>query len=378
DVVAANPSTFRIVSPDELASNKLDAVLEVTDRVYRWPTSYAEHLGPRGRVMEVLSEHDCQGWLEGYLLTGRHGLFPCYEAFASIVDSMVNQYAKFLKMAGEVSWREPVSSLNYLLTSEGWRQEHNGYSHQGPGFINNVLTKKSSVARVYLPPDANTLLVTMEHCLRTTNRINVVVAGKNAAPQWTTLAQARALFDAGATCWEWASTEVTDPDVVLACCGNIPTIETLAAAWLLRRDAPDLRVRLVNVLDLLALTHPDRHPHGLSADTFRTLFGDDADVVFDFHGYPMAVHEVLHGRPAPDRFHVLGYVEEGTTTTPYDLLASNGVSRHDVAIQAIRRARGGDRFRELAQRYAADRDRIRVALRRDGIDPPEITDWAWS
>jgi xylulose-5-phosphate/fructose-6-phosphate phosphoketolase len=373
---------FRIVCPDELESNQLEAVLEATGRAWQWPApGYAEHLDPAGRVMEVLSEHNCQGWLQGYLLTGRHGLFPCYEAFVSIVDSMVNQYAKFLKLAREVPWREPVASLNYLLTSEGWRQEHNGYSHQGPGFINNILTKKADAARVYLPPDANSLLVTMAHCLASTDRINVIVAGKNPGPQWLTLDQARAHCQAGAGAWAWAGTDHgTKPDVVLACAGNIPTVETLAAAWMLRRDAPGLRVRVTNVVDLLALPPPDQHPHGLSGEEFTACFaGDDVPVVFDFHGYPSAVHECLHGRPAASRFHVKGSVEEGTTTTPYDLLASNGVSRHDLAIAALRRAPGwSSGGGKLAGRYARERDAIRAELRRTGQDPAWFTDWSWT
>ncbi|WP_432489066.1 phosphoketolase family protein [Kineococcus sp. SYSU DK018] len=383
---------FRLVCPDELESNKLQEVLEATQRAYAWPlpqgsASYSEHLSRDGRVMEVLSEHNCQGWLQGYLLTGRHGLFPCYEAFVSIVDGMVNQYAKFLKMSHEVPWREPVASLNYLLSSEGWRQEHNGYSHQGPGFINQVLQKKTSVARVYLPPDANTLLVTMEHCLRSTGRINVVVAGKQQSAQWMPLGDARAHCAAGGGVWEWAGTEPAgaqqDPHVVLACAGGIPTVETLAAAWLLRRDVPDLRVRFVNIVDMLALPPADRHPHGADDERFRSWFGESCPVVFDFHGYPSAVHEVLHGRAHPDRFHVKGYVEEGTTTTPYDLLADNGVSRHDLAAEALRRAaaEGGwqdPRAEELARGYERDRERIREELRRDGADPGEITGWRWS
>lgn len=373
---------FRIVCPDELESNKLEAVLDATARAWQWPIpGYAEHLDPSGRVMEVLSEHNCQGWLEGYLLTGRHGLFPCYEAFVSIVDGMVNQYAKFLKMAGEVPWRAPVSSLNYLLTSEGWRQEHNGYSHQGPGFINNILTKKASVARVYLPPDANSLLVTMAHCLDSTNRINVIVAGKNPGLQWLSLDQARAHCRAGAGVWDWASTDhVGEPQVVLACAGNIPTVETLAAAWMLRRDAPELRVRVCNVVDLLTVAPADRHPHGMTEEEFAACFGaDDVPVVFDFHGYPSAVHECLHGRPNAARFHVKGYIEEGTTTTPYELLASNGVARHDLAIEALRRASGwSSRGGELADAYARERDDVRTQIRRDGVDPEWITSWSWA
>jgi xylulose-5-phosphate/fructose-6-phosphate phosphoketolase len=372
---------FRIVCPDELESNKLEAVLDATGRAYQWPVDgYSEHLSHDGRVMEVLSEHNCQGWLQGYLLTGRHGLFPCYEAFVSIVDGMVNQYAKFLKMSGEVAWRAPVASLNYLLTSEGWRQEHNGYSHQGPGFINQLLNKKQSVTRIYLPPDANTLLVTMRHCLASTDYINLVVAGKQPAVQWLTLNEAERHCRAGAGVWRWASSDDgADPDVVLACAGNIPTVETLAAAAMLRRDAPQLRVRVVNVVDLLALPPSERHPHGLSREQFEECFGVETPVIFDFHGYPSAVHECLHGREHPGRFHVKGYIEEGTTTTPYELLASNGVSRHDIAIAALRHTPGwSNRGGEPVERYARERDEIRSELRRTGVDPDQITNWTWS
>jgi xylulose-5-phosphate/fructose-6-phosphate phosphoketolase len=369
---------FRIVCPDELASNKLDAVLEVTGRAFTWPvTGYAEHLAPDGRVLEVLSEHLCQGVLEGYLLTGRHGLFPCYEAFASIVDSMVNQYAKFLKMSAEVPWRTPVASLNYLLTSEGWRQEHNGYSHQGPGFINNMLTKKATVARVYLPPDANTLLHTMRHCLAGTGRINVVVASKQPYPQWLDPDAAEAHFRAGASVWEWACHNDSSPEVVLASAGTVPTVETLAAASLLREHAPDLRVRVVNIVDLLALAPPDRHPHGLQIDAFTRCFGTEIPVVVGFHGYPSAVHEVLHGRRATERFHVHGYQEEGTTTTPFDLLVSNQMSRYDLAADAVRRAWRTEGA-AIADNLLATRDSLRDKARRDGVDPPEITGWRWS
>ncbi|OLR92960.1 phosphoketolase family protein [Actinokineospora bangkokensis] len=366
---------FRVVCPDELESNKLGAVLEATDRAFTpHVPGYSEHVSPGGRVMEVLSEHLCQGWLQGYLLTGRHGLFPCYEAFASIVDSMVNQHAKFLKVSAEVPWREPVASLNYLLSSEGWRQEHNGYSHQGPGFINNVLTKKASVARVYLPPDANSLLVVLEHCLASTGRINVVVAGKNEAPCWMDLDTARAHCAAGAGTWEWAGTG-GPPQVVLGCAGGIPTVETLAAAHLLREHAPDLRVQVVNVVDLLALAPADRHPHGMAAADFDRLFPPEVPVVMGFHGYPSAVHEVLHGRADTQRFHVHGYHEEGTTTTPYDLLVDNGMSRHDLAADAVRRAGGPP---GVVDRLLGERDRIRALAHRDGEDPAEITGWTWS
>lgn len=370
---------FRVVCPDELESNKLGALLDATDRAFAWPIrGHAEHLAPGGRVMEVLSEHLCQGWLQGYLLTGRHGLFPCYEAFASIVDSMVNQYAKFLKMSGEVDWRAPVASLNYLLTSEGWRQEHNGYSHQGPGFINNLLSKKASVSRVYLPPDANTLLVTLRRCLSDTDHINLVVAGKNSGAQWLDLDAAERHCRAGAGVWDWAGT-AGDPDVVLACAGGIPTVETLAAVALLRDRAPGMAVRVVNVVDLLTLAHPRHHPHGLAEEDFTALFGADTPVVFAFHGYPSAVHELLHGRPSRARFHVHGYLEEGTTTTPYDLLVSNAMSRHDLAAEALRRASGwSSAGGDLAESLLADRDRLRAAAHRDGTDPAEITEWRWS
>ncbi|MBP2471608.1 xylulose-5-phosphate/fructose-6-phosphate phosphoketolase [Crossiella equi] len=363
---------FRIVCPDELESNRLGAVLGATDRAYTGE--------PGGRVMEVLSEHLCQGWLQGYLLTGRHGLFPCYEAFASIVDSMVNQYAKFLKMAAEVPWREPVASLNYLLTSEGWRQEHNGYSHQGPGFLNNLLTKKSSVARVYLPPDANTLLHVLHRCLGSTGRINLVVAGKQEVAVWLSDRDAAEHVRAGAGVWDWAGTEGqrTPPEVVLACAGGVPTTETLAAADLLRRHAPDLAVRVVNVVDLLSLATPKRHPHGMDERAFDDCFGPDLPVVFAFHGYPSAVHEVLHGRPDPGRFHVHGYLEEGTTTTPFDLLVDNRMSRYDLAAAALRRASGwASAGGGLAQRLLRERDGLRARAHRDGQDPPEITEWRW-
>jgi xylulose-5-phosphate/fructose-6-phosphate phosphoketolase len=376
----ARSRDFRVMSPDELASNRLDEVLGATGRASVWPfEGYAEDLARDGRVMEILSEHNCQGWLQGYLLTGRHGLFPTYEAFASVVDSMLNQYAKWLKMSREVSWRAPVSSFNYLLTSEGWRQEHNGYSHQGPGFINNLLTKKSTVTGVYLPPDANTLLVTMERVFKDTGRINLVVAGKHPAAQWLDLDEARGHCEAGASVWRWASTyDGRDPELVLACAGGIPTVETLAAAELLRRDLPEARVRIVNIVDLCTLAPPDRHPHGMADADFEALFGTDLPVVVAFHGYPSAVQQLMHGRPNPDRFHVRGYVEEGTTTTPYDLLASNGVSRHDLAITALRHLRGRPGVTgDLAAGLALHRDRLRAELRRTGVDPAEITEWTW-
>jgi xylulose-5-phosphate/fructose-6-phosphate phosphoketolase len=370
---------FRIMCPDELESNKLDAVLEATNRAYTWPVKeYAEHLAPDGRVMEVLSEHLCQGWLQGYLLTGRHGIFPCYEAFVSIIDGMVNQYAKFLKISREVPWRAPVPSLTYLLTSDGWRQEHNGYSHQGPGFINNLLTKKASVSRIYLPPDANTLLATMQHCLRSTGAINLVVAGKQQGPQWFDLDAARTHCRAGAGILDWASTP-GDPQVVIACAGTTPTTEAVAAAWLLRQHAPELRVRVVNVVDLLTLGPRDRHPRGMTEEDFTGLLGATCPVVFAFHGYPSAVHEVLHGRTHPNRFHVHGYLEEGTTTTPYDLLAANVMTRHDLAAHAVSVAEGwSSRGGDIVDDLQRERDRLVAYAYREGTDDPAFTNWRWT
>ena len=344
DIVGKNAEArnFRIVCPDELESNKLGAVLDVTTRAYEWPLRPVDigH-GRAGRVLEMLSEHNCQGWLEGYILTGRHGLFPSYEAFVEIVTGMANQLAKFLKVARELSWRPPVSSFNYLLTSEGWRQEHNGYSHQGPGFINAMLNKKASVSRVYLPADANTLLAVMERCLTSTNSINLIVASKQPLLQWLTIDEARRHCAAGASEWEWAGTAGRDePDVVFVAAGAIPTIETLAAVHLLRQDLPDLKTRVVNVVDLLSLEHPDDHPHGLSAEEFTGLFTEERPVVFFFHGYPSAIHELVHHRPAPSRFHVGGYIEEGTTEPPFQLLIDNGVCRYDLAIRALPRFPG--------------------------------------
>ena len=377
DVVAGNRGRFRLMCPDELASNKLDAVLEVTDRVFTWPLpEVAQGVGPSGQVMEVLSEHNCQAWLEGYILTGRHGMFSSYEAFVQIVDSMVNQYAKFLKMAGEVPWRDAVSSFTYLLTSDGWRQEHNGYSHQGPGFINHLLQKKADAVRIYLPPDANTLLQTFAHCLEVTDEINLVVVTKNALPQYLSAEEAEAHAIAGASAWEWAGTAGagTDPDVVLACAGTVPTLETLAAARLLARDVPDVSTRVVNVTDLLSLEHPDSHPHGISEERFARLFGRDVPVVFDFHGYPHVVHQLVHERPQPGRFHARGYLEEGTTTTPFALLVANNVSRFQLALDAARFA-GARNLDTLTERYTAALDDHRRYILANGEDPGWAEGW---
>jgi xylulose-5-phosphate/fructose-6-phosphate phosphoketolase len=362
---SAADRNFRIFCPDELESNKLGAVLEVTPRAYTWPLGPNDiGLAPDGRVVEVLSEHLCEGFLEGYLKTGRHGIFPCYEAFIQIVDSMIAQYAKWLKVSGEVPWRQPLSSINFLLTSDAWRQDHNGYSHQNPGFINSLLTKKGSVLRITLPPDANTLVETIKQPL----------------PQWLTMEEAQEHASAGASIWRWASTdEGLDPDVVLACAGTVPTRETLAAADLLARDLPDLRVRVVNVMDLMRLDSRGGHPHALKREDFEALFTADKPVIFDFHGYPSAIHQLISARPDPQRFHVKGYIEEGITTTPYDMLVRNGTSRHQLAIEAIRRtARASSAAGARAiDRYLLELEEHKEYIRKNGEDPATITGWRW-
>ena len=377
DVFVANAAerTFRVFCPDETASNRLQAVFETTGRAWMLPTvATDEFLSRTGRVMEVLSEHCCQGWLEGYLLSGRHGLFACYEAFLGIVDSMMAQYAKWTKMASETEWRLPVASLNYLVTSHVWEQDHNGYSHQGPSFINLMLTKKPSISRVYLPPDANCALSVVDHCLRSRSYINLIVASKKPMPQWLTPEAARRHCDAGAAEWEWASTDDGRPDVVLAAAGDVPTREVMAAAWLLHRRTPDLRLRVVNVVDLFALQSRRDHPHGLSDDRFVELFGVDTPVVFAFHGYPNVIHELLHHRPNPERFHVRGYVEEGTTTTPFDMTVLNRMSRYHLAIEALHRV-GRD---ERADPFEAALARHRAYIVENDEDMPEVQHWRWS
>ena len=371
---------FRVFCPDELTSNRLGAVLEVTGRCWMERMLPGDDkLAPDGRVMEVLSEHNCQGWLEGYVLSGRHGLFCTYEAFAMIVASMATQHAKWLDMCQELSWRAPVASLNVLLTSTCWRNDHNGFSHQGPGFIDTVISKKGSVARVYLPPDANTLLSVSDHCLRSRNYVNLIVIDKQPQLQWLTMSEARAHCARGAGIWEWASTGADDPDVVLACAGDIPTMEIVAAAWWLRKNAPGLRVRVVNVVDLFAIADPTEHPHGMPADQFAQIFTRDVDVVFAFHGYPSVLHGLLHGRHGARRFHVRGYSEEGTTTTPFDMVVLNRMSRFHLAIEALRRARNPpenadqliDECELLLRRHAAH-------VRQHLEDMPEVRDWTWT
>lgn len=374
---------FRVVCPDELESNHLGALLRQTERAYLWPTKPGDGpLTAGGRVMEILSEHTCQGWLEGYLLTGRHGLFPCYEAFVEIVAAMVAQYAKFLKQSAEVPWRKPIAALNYLLTSEGWRQDHNGYTHQGPGFINDMLDKKASAARVYLPPDANCLLATIDHCLRSTDQINLVIAAKQPMPQWLGPDEAGAHMERGASVWAWAGSHADrEPDVVLAAAGDYPTLETLAAAWHLRRDLPELAVRVANVADLMVLGTHNEHPHGLSAAGFRAIFTARRPVVFTFHGYVSALRALLFERQNPGRFLLNGYREEGTTTTPLDMQIRNGTSRYQIVLGAIEAA--GPRLdparaQEVATRYLQKIADHRRYIEEHGEDPPEVRGWRWA
>ena len=382
DVVSANAAfrNFRIFGPDETASNRLGDVLEVTDRVWEaeiLPTD--QGLATEGRVMEVLSEHLCQGWLEGYLLTGRHGLFSCYEAFIHIIDAMFNQHAKWLKVSAEIPWRRPIASLNYLLTSHVWRQDHNGFSHQDPGFIDHVVNKKAEIVRVYLPPDANTLLSVADHCLRSVDYVNVIVAGKQPSPQWLTMDEAVAHCTRGIGIWEWASSDAgTEPDVVLACAGDVPTIEALAAASLLRRHIPELRVRLVNVVDLMRLQPQEEHPHGLSDRDFDALFTTTRPVIFAFHGYPFLIHRLTYRRTGHDNIHVRGYKEEGTTTTPFDMLMLNDLDRYHLVMDVIDRVPGlAEREATLRQRMVDERLRLRAYTRETGEDHPDVSGWLW-
>jgi xylulose-5-phosphate/fructose-6-phosphate phosphoketolase len=379
DVVRRNPHTFRIMGPDETASNRLSAVFEVTDRTWVAETVPGDdHLAADGRVMEVLSEHLCQGWLEGYLLTGRHGLFNCYEAFVHIVDSMVNQHAKWLKVTRQLDWRAPLSSFNYLLSSHVWRQDHNGFSHQDPGFIDHVVNKKAEVVRVYLPPDANCLLSVMDHCLRSVDYVNVVVAGKNDMPNWLPIDDAIAHCTAGIGAWDWASQGGAEPDVVLGCCGDVPTLETLAAADLLRRHVPDLAVRVVNVVDLMRLQDEAEHPHGLPSEEFDALFTVDKPIVFAYHGYPRLIHELTYRRTNHRNMHVRGYKEEGTTTTPFDMVMLNDLDRYHLVMDVIDRVPSlGPTAAAIREEMVAKRAEARAYTRAVGDDLPEVRDWTW-
>jgi xylulose-5-phosphate/fructose-6-phosphate phosphoketolase len=382
DVMERNMASrnFRLFSPDENNSNRWQDVLEVTDRCYVAEIlPEDDHLAPDGRVMEVLSEHQCEGWLEGYLLTGRHGFFSCYEAFIHIIDSMFNQHAKWLKVCNHIPWRRPIASLNYLLSSHVWRQDNNGFSHQDPGFIDHVVNKKAEVIRVYLPPDANTLLWVTDQCLRSRNCVNVVVAGKQPAPQWLTIEQAIKHCSAGIGIWDWASNDQgSEPDVVMACCGDVPTQETLAAVELIRRHVPELKVRVVNVVDLMRLQPPGEHPHGLTDAEFDVLFTKDKPIVFAFHGYPWLIHRLTYRRTNHKNLHVRGYKEEGTTTTPFDMAVLNEIDRFHLVNDVI------DRVPQLGARAAYFKQAIRDVLidhknyiQEHGEDMPEITGWRW-
>ena len=379
DTYVRNPTSFRLFCPDETNSNRLGAVFEVENRCFQEPTiEIDDHVSPEGRVMEVLSEHNCEGWLEGYVLTGRHGVFATYEAFALIVASMTTQHVKWIEMAASLPWRAPVPSLNYLLTSTCWRNDHNGFSHQGPGFLDTIISKKGSVVRVYLPPDGNCLLSVGDHCLRSHNYVNLVIIDKQPQLQWLDMAAAREHCARGASVWQWAGNEDAEPDVILACAGDVPTLETLAAAKWLRAHAPALRVRVVNVVDLMTLFSPREHPHGMTEAAFVELFTRDTHVVFSFHGYAGEIHQLIHARPDPERFHVRGYKEEGTTTTPFDMVVLNETSRYHLAIDAIRRSR-----RPLADAAALTEACQQVLARHTAHvvaqfeDLPEIRDWTW-
>jgi xylulose-5-phosphate/fructose-6-phosphate phosphoketolase len=382
DVMKLNldSKNFRLVSPDENNSNRWQDVLEVTDRCYMadiYPDD--DHLSPDGRIMEVLSEHQCQGWLEGYLLTGRHGFFSCYEAFIHIIDSMFNQHAKWLKVCNHIPWRRPIASFNYFLSSHVWRQDHNGLSHQDPGFIDHVVNKKAEVIRVYLPPDGNCLLSVTDHCLRSRNHVNVIVAGKQPAPQWLTMDQAIKHCTAGLGIWQWASNdEGSEPDIVMACCGDVPTLETLAAVELLRTHLPELKVRVVNIVNLMKLQPESEHPHGLSDRDFDALFTKDRPIVFAFHGYPWLIHRLTYRRTNHKNLHVRGYKEEGTTTTPFDMCVMNDLDRFHLCGDVI------DRLPQLGARAAYFKQAIQEKLieheqyiREYGDDMPEISGWKW-
>jgi xylulose-5-phosphate/fructose-6-phosphate phosphoketolase len=381
DIVSANPRNFRVFSPDETASNRWNAVFEVTERMLMAEIhADDDHVSRSGRVLEVLSEHQCQGWLEGYLLTGRHGFFSCYEAFIHIIDSMFNQHAKWLKVTAGIAWRRPIASLNYLLTSHVWRQDHNGFSHQDPGFIDHVVNKKAQIIRVYLPPDANCLLQVTDVCLRSRDKVNVIVAGKQPQLQWLTMEQAIAHCTLGVSIWRWASSDDGgECDVVMACCGDVPTLETLAAVDLLRTLVPDLRVRVINVVDLMRLQPPREHPHGLPDADFDALFTRDKPIIFAFHGYPWLIHRLAYRRTNHRNLHVRGYKEEGTTTTPFDMTVLNDLDRFHLVIDVMERVpklepRAANIIQLMREKLIAHRQYVTTR----GDDLPEVKNWKWS
>jgi xylulose-5-phosphate/fructose-6-phosphate phosphoketolase len=382
DVMKLNldKQNFRLFGPDETASNRLEAMYAVSGKAWMAEVEDVDtDLSVDGRVMEVLSEHLCEGWLEGYLLTGRHGLFSCYEAFIHIVDSMLNQHAKWLKVSRNIPWRQPIASLNFLLTSHVWRQDHNGFSHQDPGFIDHVANKKSDVVRIYLPPDANCLLSVADHCLRSRNYINVIVAGKQPDWQWLNMDQAVRHCTAGAGIWHWASNDGGDPDVVMACAGDVPTLEALAAVTLLRAYVPDIRIRVVNVVDLMVLQPQSEHPHGLEDNDFDELFTQDKPVIFAFHGYPALIHKLTYRRRNHVNIHVRGYREEGTTTTPFDMVVLNNLDRYQLALDAIRRIpRLSAQVESETARYWTTMERHKLYISEHGQDMPEVLNWQWT
>jgi xylulose-5-phosphate/fructose-6-phosphate phosphoketolase len=371
---------FRLFGPDETASNRLEAVYEVSGKEWMAEIEAVDtNLSSNGRVMEVLSEHLCEGWLEGYLLTGRHGIFSCYEAFIHIIDSMFNQHAKWLKVSRNIPWRKPIASLNYLLTSHVWRQDHNGFSHQDPGFIDHVANKKSDVVRIYLPPDANCLLSVADHCLRSRDYVNLIVAGKQPEWQWLDIDAAVRHCTVGAGVWDWASNDSGDPDVVMACAGDVPTLETLAAVTLLRAQVPDIRVRVVNVVDLMVLEPQSEHPHGMENRDFDELFTLEKPVVFAFHGYPAMIHKLTYRRNNHDNFHVRGYKEEGTTTTPFDMVVLNNLDRYQLTLDAIKRIpRLADQVKKATEQYWAAMERHKLYISEHGEDMPEVLNWRWT
>jgi len=371
---------FRLFGPDETASNRLDAVYEASGKAWMARVEDVDiNLSIDGRVMEVLSEHLCEGWLEGYLLTGRHGFFSCYEAFVHVIDSMFNQHAKWLKTTRTIPWRKPIASLNYLLTSHVWRQDHNGFSHQDPGFIDHVASKKSEIVRIYLPPDANCLLSVADHCLRSQNYVNLIIAGKQPEWQWLDIESALRHCAVGAGIWQWASNDADDPDVVMACAGDVPTLETLAAVTLLRDTIPDIRIRVVNVVDLMALEPKTEHPHGLEDQDFDALFTRDKPVIFAFHGYPRMIHWLTYRRQNHDNFHVRGYKEEGTTTTPFDMVVLNNLDRYQLALDAISRIPRFQHQKQMAaDRYWSTMEHHKLYVSEHGEDMPEVRNWRWT
>jgi len=380
DVYTRNPRSFRLFCPDETNSNRLGEVFAVTDRcLIGGAEPNDDHVSADGRVMEVLSEHLCEGWLEGYLLTGRHGLFATYEAFAMVSASMAIQHTKWLEESRKLDWRAPVASLNVLLTSTCWRNDHNGFSHQGPGLIDTMISMSGHVVRLYLPPDANCLMSVADHCLRSRDYVNLIVQDKQPQPQWLSMDDARVHCARGASIWDWAgSAETDEPDVILGCAGDIPTLETLAAAALLRERLPHLRLRVVNVVDLMAMMPPDQHPHGLGDGAFIDLFSHDTDVVFAFHGYARAMHQVVHGRPNAARFHVRGFNEQGTTTTPFDMVVLNGMSRYHLAMEAVKRSRRAVEGAGSVESHCREMlDRHHIYVREHLEDMPEVRDWVW-